>query len=208
MILFILGLLLFVFPGLEDTVKRKFRTKSCILKAAAELAGTDMGGQGSALNPSPLCIILPLPSWNPVFSHLYLSVLITCCSGNLRLMGKMWPSVSVQCRGSRSLLPLACFPIACSQYLFILSVEILVGNQPITVACTDLQINQDSCSIFCIQCTLQQLMFSKAICWDLHTNATVKETQICRTKLKKIHTICSAPVTKMSHLFPSPKVSL
>lgn len=41
MILFILGLLLFVFPGLEETVKRSFRTKSCILKAAAELVGTD-----------------------------------------------------------------------------------------------------------------------------------------------------------------------
>lgn len=31
MILFILGLLLFVFPELEDTVKKNFRMKSCIL---------------------------------------------------------------------------------------------------------------------------------------------------------------------------------
>lgn len=47
MILFILGLLLFVFPGLEDTVKRNFRMQSCILKAAAELAGTDTREDGA-----------------------------------------------------------------------------------------------------------------------------------------------------------------
>lgn len=40
MILFILRLWLFVFLVLEDTVKRNFRMKSCMLKAAAELAET------------------------------------------------------------------------------------------------------------------------------------------------------------------------
>lgn len=49
MILFILGLLLYVFLGLEDTVKRRFRTKSCILKAAAEPAGADTGEGGALL---------------------------------------------------------------------------------------------------------------------------------------------------------------
>lgn len=41
MILFILGLLLFVFPSLEDRVKKNFIPESCILKTAAVLAGTN-----------------------------------------------------------------------------------------------------------------------------------------------------------------------
>lgn len=44
MILLFLGLLLFVFPRLEDIVKKNFRTYSCILRTAADVAGNNARG--------------------------------------------------------------------------------------------------------------------------------------------------------------------